>query len=103
MEFLNLLPETHLEEIETRSRLKTQVLFKHSTRCIVSSMALMKLRSCSVDADCWILDLLRFREISNDIAKRYAIPHQSPQIIVLQDEKVVLNASHEQIDCDKIP
>jgi bacillithiol system protein YtxJ len=103
MEFIDLLPETNLNEIETRSLTKTQVLLKHSTRCIVSSMALMRLRTCTNDADCWVLDLLRYRELSNEIAQRYDIPHQSPQIIVLQKGKVVFNASHEQIDCEKIP
>ena len=103
MEFIDLLPETNLNEIETRSQTKTQVLLKHSTRCIVSTMAHMRLRTCTNDADCWVLDLLRYRELSNEIAQRYDIPHQSPQIIVLQQGKVVFNASHEQIDCEKIP
>lgn len=66
-------------------------------------MALKRLRSCpEINADCWVLDLLCFRELSNTLASRYNIQHQSPQIIVLKEGIVVGNASHERIDADFI-
>lgn len=103
MRFSDLTPNNNLEEIERQSRASLQLIFKHSTRCIISSMALKRLKSCpEINADCWVLDLLSFRELSNTLANRYNIQHQSPQIIVLKDGVVIGNASHERIDADFI-
>ncbi|MFM2038036.1 MAG: hypothetical protein RL432_975 [Bacteroidota bacterium] len=102
MEFFDLLPEHSLESIEFKSKDKPQIILKHSTRCIVSSMALRSLQHCDADAQCWVLDLLTYRELSNEIARRYEIMHQSPQIILLQNGKIKLQASHEEINCELI-
>lgn len=82
-----------------------KLFFKHSTRCGTSSMALKQFeRQFDVESgiSCYFLDLLKYREISNEIALRTGIYHQSPQVIVLQDEKVVYNASHHHIDAQTI-
>ena len=102
MLFFDLLPTQSLVEIEQRSQDKIQVLFKHSTRCIVSSMAFKTLKTCTAEADCWVLDLLQFRELSNELSQRYDLVHQSPQIIVLHRGKMLLTASHENITCELI-
>jgi len=44
------------------------------------------------------LDLLNFREISNEIADHFEVVHQSPQLLVVKNGKVVANASHEGIN-----
>ena len=46
----------------------------------------------------YLLDLLNYREISNAIANRYDVMHQSPQILVIKNGKVVYTASHDAID-----
>lgn len=102
MEFFDLRPEHSLESLEAKSKEKTQLILKHSTRCIVSSMALRGLHQCDADADCWVLDLLSHRELSNEIARRYNIVHQSPQIIILHNGKAQSHASHEGITCEFI-
>jgi len=65
-------------------------------------MALRALQQCDADAHCWVLDLLTHRELSNEIARRFEIMHQSPQIILLQNGKITLHASHEEINCELI-
>ena len=45
----------------------------------------------------YYLDLLNFREVSNEIANRYSVQHQSPQILVLKNREVVYDVSHEGI------
>ncbi len=103
MDFKDLTAALQLEHIEQLSHKSTQLIFKHSTRCIISSMALKRLRSCErIEADCWVLDLLTYRSISNEIALRYRTEHQSPQLFVIRDGKVVGSTSHEGIDCDFI-
>jgi bacillithiol system protein YtxJ len=83
------------------SFLKTAVFFKHSTRCIVSKHALRQFESewnfNTTQIEFYFLDLLNFREISNYIAESTEVHHQSPQIIVVKDNSIIYNASHENI------
>lgn len=102
MDFHELISIQSLDDIEQQSFQRTQVILKHSTRCIVSTMALRNLKQCVANADCWVLDLLSYRFLSNEISLRYKIPHQSPQIIVFRDGKIQCDASHEEITCDLI-
>lgn len=78
------------------------ILFKHSTRCAISRMALKNFESeYAIDEDKakpYFLDLLEHRNISNEIAERLGVMHQSPQLIVLKNGKAVYNASHSDID-----
>jgi bacillithiol system protein YtxJ len=46
----------------------------------------------------YFLDLLNHRDISNAIAERFNIVHQSPQVVIIKDGKVVAHASHEGIN-----
>ena len=50
----------------------------------------------------YFLDLLANRSISNEIESRFDVVHQSPQLIVLENGKAIYNASHQNIDLDKI-
>ena len=81
------------------------LLFKHSTRCGTSSFALKDFERTFDPASgiqCYFLDLLKYREISDAIAARTGVRHESPQVIVLVDGKVVYEASHHQIDTQTI-
>lgn len=101
----NWKPLTNTEELEflqTQSSSRPQLIFKHSTRCIISRMVFNR-----VDAeagtlcehiDIWYLDLLKHRDLSNAVAARFRVEHQSPQMIVISNSKVTYQASHEQID-----
>jgi bacillithiol system protein YtxJ len=46
----------------------------------------------------YYLDLLNYREISNQIADQFEVIHQSPQILLIKNGKAVSNASHEGIN-----
>ena len=98
--WIPLLEINQLDDISTNSTNKTQVIFKHSTRCGVSSMVIKQFEKQNENLeniDFYYLDLLRFREISNEIAYKFAVHHQSPQIIVFKDQKVVAHDSHHGI------
>lgn len=80
---------------------KPQMVFKHSTRCSVSTMAryrLQDLESLTDTVDAWYLDLLAFRQISNTIATDTGVPHESPQVILLVKGRPVYIATHNSID-----
>ena len=94
-----------LNEIVDLSTEKLVAIFKHSTRCSISRMVLKQFESefdLQDKVDPYFLDLLEHRDISNEIASRFGVQHQSPQIIVIKDGKAVYNASHESVDVQKI-
>lgn len=94
-----------LNEIITISEEKPVVIFKHSTRCSISRMALKQFEN-QYDAQenvvPYFLDLLKHRDISNEIAIQFNVQHQSPQILVIKEGKSVYNASHSDIDADDL-
>lgn len=90
-----------INEVKEKSFHKLQLIFKHSTRCIISKMALKNFENDFIldgVVDAYFLDLIAYREISNKIADEFRITHQSPQILLIKDGKVIYNESHEGID-----
>ena len=96
----------HLESIFEASHHKPQLLFKHSIRCGISSHALQNLLDeWELDIsklDAWYLDLINHRPISNAIAEKTGIPHQSPQAILLKGGKPVYHRTHGAISYEGI-
>ncbi|WP_348797384.1 bacillithiol system redox-active protein YtxJ [Flavobacterium adhaerens] len=101
-ETTNWLPLSYLgqlDEIVAYSNQKPVVIFKHSTRCSISRFALKQFeREFDFGVDTYFLDLLEHRDISNEIATRFKVQHQSPQIILIKDGKSVYDASHSDIN-----
>lgn len=91
-----------LDQIQHDSNESAQVIIKHSTRCIISSTVKKNLESAFSDKGFYILDLLAHRDISNEIATRFGVMHESPQLIVLKEGDVVYHASHHGIDNDAV-
>ncbi len=95
-----------LDEIDRLSQEKTIVLFKHSTRCSISRFALKRFETefnfSEEQIDWYLLDLLNHRDISNEIAHRYDIMHQSPQILVIKNGQAVYHDSHDGIDANDL-
>jgi bacillithiol system protein YtxJ len=90
-----------LDEIVSLSNEKPVAVFKHSTRCSISRMALKQFENefdFPEKVTPYFLDLIAFREISNDIASRFGVQHQSPQLILIKNGKAVYNVSHSDID-----
>lgn len=83
---------------------KDVILFKHSTTCGISAGAEYRLHEAwdfdEDQLDLYYLDLLNYRSISNAIASKYNVVHQSPQVIVLRNGDVVANTSHHMISAD---
>jgi bacillithiol system protein YtxJ len=91
-----------LDELFDQSAVTPVLLFKHSTTCGISSMVLTRFES-KWDADpskciCVYLDLKAYRSVSNAIAEKTGIRHESPQAILLKNRTAVYNASHGMID-----
>jgi len=94
-----------LQAIVDASHSKPQIIFKHSTTCPISSMAKSRLDrdNESLDAaDAYYLDLLSYRTISNDVAEKLGVHHESPQVIVIHKGEVTYDESHLDISVEDI-
>lgn len=104
MSWITLNSEEQLEQIQQKSFDKPQLIFKHSTRCSISSVIKNRLYKNELpDAiDFYYLDLIAHRPVSNKIADQYGIAHESPQILLIKDGKCVFNESHSAIYMEDI-
>jgi bacillithiol system protein YtxJ len=100
----NLTEEKQIAEIVALSHEKPQLIFKHSTRCSISSMAKDRLeREWNLEnVEPWYLDLLSYRHVSNAIASELGVHHESPQAILLKDGVVIHDSSHNSISVSEI-
>lgn len=97
----NLTTIEQLDEIELSSKGKTQIIFKHSTRCGISRMVLnlfTEAYDLDLNADLFYLDLLSYRDVSNEVGYKFQVMHQSPQLLIIKNGAVVAHASHGAIN-----
>ncbi|MCO6495014.1 MAG: bacillithiol system redox-active protein YtxJ [Bacteroidetes bacterium] len=91
---------------ELKSRKGLSLIFKHSTRCSISRMALNRMESdtdfINTHIDYYYIDLLKHRDLSNSIAEIFSVEHQSPQILLLKDGNCILHSSHSGIKPSEI-
>ena len=84
----------------------TFVIFKHSTRCSISSVAKTRLEynweKVNPEVPIYIVDLIRFRELSNYIAERFKVVHQSPQLILVENSNATFDCSHLSINSKQV-
>ena len=102
MNWISLTETTQLDAIDEASRTRPVLIFKHSTSCSISRTALDRLQRAWTKEDnaghaVYLLDLLKFRAVSDAVAERYGITHESPQTLVIQEGKCDWSASHFSI------
>ena len=104
MNWIQLTDEEQLNEIVSKSENKPQVIFKHSTRCSISAVALQRLQKAKQPdgIEFYFLDLLDHRPLSNKVAEFFKVHHESPQVLVIKDGKCVFNESHLGISMNDI-
>ncbi len=105
MDWVSLTDLGQLNEITDLSHENPVVIFKHSTHCSISRMALKQFENEFTLKDKvtpYFLDLLNHREISNTIASMFDVVHQSPQLIVVKEGKAIYDASHSDIDAEDL-
>lgn len=103
--WINLTDLSQLDEIIVFSDEKPVVIFKHSKRCSISRFALKQFEKefdLEVKAETYFLDLLEHRDISNEIANRFNVYHQSPQLLLIKAGKSVYDVSHDAIDAAEL-
>jgi bacillithiol system protein YtxJ len=97
----SLTNESQINSIIQASFEVPQLIFKHSTRCSISQLALNRLeRDWAFDTEQLVphyLDLLNFRVVSNAITQNFNIEHESPQVLLIQNGKCVYYAAQNEI------
>lgn len=107
------LPLTDLSQLQSLINISkeqsadglTALIFKHSTRCSISSMALSRLENkweTQGNVQPYFLDLLKFRDVSNEIATVFGVEHQSPQVLVIKNGQCIYHNSHSGISYQDI-
>lgn len=105
MNWIALKNQDQVEELVAASFTVPKLIFKHSTRCIISKMALRNFEhefNAEDLADVYFLDLISYRGLSDYIADTLEVTHESPQIILLKNGKVIHHDSHERISAQEI-
>lgn len=104
MHWIHLTDEEQLKQIISESQNRPQVIFKHSTRCSTSAVALQRLQKMDQpsDIDFYFLDLLAHRSVSNRISEIFKVHHESPQVLVIKDGACIYDESHLSISMSEI-
>lgn len=93
-------PVRDASELERAFREPWALVFKHSTRCPVSSVAWREVaafRRAHPEAGVLVVHVVEQRELSNAVAVRTGVRHESPQAILLEDGRVAWHDSHEGV------
>ncbi len=104
MHWNHLTSEEQLNDIISKSKERPQVIFKHSTRCSISAVALQRLQKAEQPegAEFYFLDLIAYRPLSNKIADVFHVHHESPQVLVIKNGECVYDESHLAISMHEI-
>jgi bacillithiol system protein YtxJ len=102
--YLNWIPLISLEqlkEIKEQSKTQSIIIFKHSTRCGISSIVIKRFENLFTEEHqhlkVYYLDLLSYRDISDEVGYTFQVIHQSPQLVVIKNEVSIFDASHYDI------
>jgi bacillithiol system protein YtxJ len=96
-----------IEEANLLSKTQKVLIFKHSTRCSISSTALNRFERNWKDEygdkiKLYYLDLIENRTLSNQIAEHYNVQHESPQVLIISNGKCIYHTSHLDISVSEI-
>lgn len=103
MNFIDLEENSQLQQVikDSQTLRGGAVIFKHSTRCAISNMALDRFRRGwkmrGEEISIYYLDLIRYRSLSDKVSELFAVSHESPQVLLIKNGKCVYNASHNAI------
>jgi len=104
LDWISLTSSAQLADIKEKSKNKAQLIFKHSTRCSISSIAKNRLEreTPPENVDFYYLDLISYRELSAKIAEEFSVFHESPQVILIKNGECSYDESHSGINMDDI-
>lgn len=104
MTWNELSQEEDLITIQEQSKVRPVVIFKHSTRCSISAVAKGRLERAGKPEgiDFYLLDLIRYRSVSNKIAELFNVYHESPQVLLIVNGDCIYDESHSGINMNEL-
>jgi bacillithiol system protein YtxJ len=98
-----------LETADQLNAIKQQegysLIFKHSTRCSISMMAKRRFEldwdNLPENISLYFLDLIKYRDLSSQVAQLFQVHHESPQLLLIKDGECILDQSHSGISVDE--
>ncbi|MGB0521935.1 MAG: bacillithiol system redox-active protein YtxJ [Flammeovirgaceae bacterium] len=107
MNWKTINSEASLEEVKAASHKQRILIFKHSTRCSISAMALNRMERAWNESEMqgltpYFLDLIAYRPISNKVAADFGVQHESPQVLVIENGECIYNTSHMGINYQEL-
>jgi bacillithiol system protein YtxJ len=81
------------------------VIFKHSTRCSLSTIAKMRLAdisNLSITIPLFLINVIESRMLSNAIADLFDVHHESPQVLLIHQRDCIFESSHLDITSDEL-
>ena len=104
--WISLTTVEELDDIARESYEAPCLIFKHSTRCNISSIAKFRLEDdwdlAPESVRMYYLDLIRYRSLSNAVAERCSVHHESPQVLLIRNGECVYDESHLGIRVEEI-
>lgn len=101
MSWNHLTSISQIDKIDIDSENSVIILFKHSTRCSISEIAKTRIEKIPFNlppnSELYFLDLIRYREVSDEIAQRYHVYHESPQVLLIKNKECFFDCSHLDI------
>ena len=97
---VELQQDQDLEQLLERSKIDPVLIFKHSTQCSISGHVyrdFTDFTDSTPQLDSAVVLVIENRRLSNAIAERFGIRHESPQALLIKDGRVVWHASHWSI------
>ncbi len=105
-QWIPLTAVQQIEEIRQRSFSLPCLIFKHSTRCNISTVAQYRLNDdwnfAPDEMAAYYLDLIAHREVSNAVSETFSVHHESPQVLLIRNGECVYDESHLGIRVDEI-
>ena len=103
MRWKHLTSIEELDQLAAESTAITALIFKHSNRCNICHVVLNRLERNWQDENeekvvPYFLDVLAHRGVSNAVAERFGVEHESPQVLLIRDGKSVYAESHSGIN-----
>jgi len=98
--FVRVINTESFEELMSQSKERAVVVFKHSTTCPISAAAYQEM--AQFDGEVALVEVQSARELSSEIENRTGLAHESPQVIILRNSKVVWSASHGKVKADAV-
>lgn len=96
---------TRTDELEPVFDAPTALLFKHSTRCPISARALGEVEALLErvpDAPVFRVDVNAQQALSQQVAERTGVTHESPQVILLRGGEPEWDASRMEIHAGEL-